>query len=96
VAVHRLLSLRLDRRRHPLAGDTRRRAVGAGLRAACGRDDVRPARRIAYALWFLLAGIAPKPLVRALAEGFLQPLRPRLIGRLLRRAGDQALWRADR
>ena len=86
VAVHRLLSLRLGGPGHPIAGDTRRRAIGAGLRAARARADVRPARRVAYGLWFLLAGTAPAGVVRLLADGFLQSLRPRVVARRLRRS----------
>ena len=52
IAVHRLLSLRLAGAGHPVAGDTLRRALGAGLRAAHARRDVGRARRAAYAGWF--------------------------------------------
>jgi hypothetical protein len=82
IAAHRLVSLRLGGAGHPIAGDSRRRALRAGLRAARGRTDVRLARRLAYAAWFLLAAVAPPAAVRILAKASVQSLRP---GRLTRR-----------
>jgi hypothetical protein len=68
LAAHRLVSLRLgDAGGHPVAGDTRRRALGAGLRAAGARADVSLARRAAYATFFLAAALGPAPLLRTLA-----------------------------
>jgi hypothetical protein len=84
IAAHRLLSLRLgDAAGHPIAADTRRRALAAGLRAAQGRFDVGRGRRAAYAGWFVVAAFAPPPLVRAIAEAALQPLRAASIVRRL-------------
>ena len=84
IAAHRLVSLRLGGPGHPIAGDTRRRAVGAGLRAARGRFDVGPARRAAYAAWFVAAAVVPARALRALAQASLQPLRPARSRRLRR------------
>jgi hypothetical protein len=81
IAAHRLLSLRLGGDGHPVAGDSRRRALGAGLRAAQSRFDVSPAQRLAYAAWFVLVALAPERVVRALGETFLQPLRPSRLAR---------------
>jgi hypothetical protein len=81
IAAHRLLSLRLGGPGHPVAGDSRRRALGAGLRAAMARFDVSPAQRLAYAGWFVLVALAPRSVVRALGETFLQPLRPSPLAR---------------
>ncbi|MEA2219214.1 MAG: hypothetical protein QOJ35_1840, partial [Solirubrobacteraceae bacterium] len=87
IAAHRLISLRLgDAAGHPVHADTRRRAVGAGLRAARGRVDVGGGRRALYAAWFLVAAVAPAPVLKTLAEAALQPLRPgSLARRLVRR-----------
>ncbi|MDX6676917.1 MAG: hypothetical protein QOE31_969 [Solirubrobacteraceae bacterium] len=76
IAAHRLVSLRLgDTAGHPIAGDTTRRALGAGVRAAVGRADAGIARRAAYAAWFLVAAVAPAPLLRAIAEAAFQQVR---------------------
>jgi glycosyltransferase involved in cell wall biosynthesis len=86
IAAHRLVSLRLGGPGHPIPGDSRRRALGAGLRAACGRVDARPARRAAYAAWFVLASVLPPAGVRVLAEAPLQSLRPGRRARWLTRS----------
>lgn len=77
IAAHRLVSLRLGHTTHPIRQDTRRRALGAGLRAALARQDVSPMRRAGYAAWFLAAAVAPRRGVRLLAEASLQPMRER-------------------
>ena len=86
IAAHRLVSLRLGGPGHPICGDTRRRALGAGLRAASGRFDVAPSRRASYAAWFALAAVAPRPVARRLAQAFLQPLRPGSVARRMSRS----------
>lgn len=86
IAAHRLISLRLGGPGHPVMKDTRRRALGAGLRASRGRFDVSRARRTAYSTWFLLATTAPAPAARALGEAFLQPMRPSALARRLSRS----------
>jgi len=86
IAVHRMLSLRLGGPGHPIAGDTLRRAEGAGLRAAHARRGVGRARRAAYAGWFLLAALAPPTALRVLADASLQSLRPGPLRRRWRRA----------
>jgi hypothetical protein len=84
VAAHRLISLRLGGPGHPVPGDTRRRALAAGVRAALGRTDVGPLLRAAYASWFLAAAVAPAPAVRALAEvAFPSPVGKPLVKRLI-------------
>jgi Glycosyl transferase family 2 len=75
-AAHRVVSLRLGGPGHPIPGDTRRRVLRAGLLAAQGRGDVRLARRLAYAAWFVLAVLGPPAALRVLAEASLQSLRP--------------------
>ena len=68
IAAHRLLSLRLGGSGHPIRNDTLRRALGAGVRASWGRDDVAIGRRMLYVAWFAAAATAPRPVVRALAR----------------------------
>jgi Glycosyl transferase family 2 len=87
LAVHRLSSLCLGTpEAHPLRGDSRRRALGDGLRAALGRTDLRLARRAVLGGWFLVAAVAPAPAFRLLAEFLLLPeRRPRVLRNLLRR-----------
>jgi hypothetical protein len=83
IAAHRLISLRLGGPAHPLPGDSRRRALGAGIRAALGRTDVTPARRTMFVAWLLAVSCAPRRSVRALAEAALQPVRRRPLRRLI-------------
>jgi hypothetical protein len=64
----RLVSLRLDASRHPVARDTRRGLTRLGLSSALGRHDVPPARRAGMALWFVAAGLAPRSTVWRLAR----------------------------
>jgi Glycosyl transferase family 2 len=80
-AAHRLLSLRMARSEHPFAGDSRRRALAAGVSAAIGRFDVGMQRRIGYVVWFLLVAIAPARFVPRLADIALQSPRPARKGR---------------
>jgi hypothetical protein len=77
VAAHRIVSLRLGGPGHPITGDSRLASLRAGLAAARGRFDAGPLRRIAYALWFLAAAVAPRPVLRGLAErSFQSPRNP--------------------
>jgi glycosyltransferase involved in cell wall biosynthesis len=92
--ANRLISLRLDPARHPLPGDTRRGVVADGLRAVRRRFDVSWPMKLAFVAWFLAVAVAPKPLVRRLAELFLFPerrasLNP-VLGRLRRGRGEPA------
>jgi glycosyltransferase involved in cell wall biosynthesis len=68
---HRLISLRLARPEHPVAGDRVWGLVRQGVRAAWGRRD-RPVRaRLAFMLWFGLLAVGPRPVVRWLGKRFL-------------------------
>src|SRR5207245_8883328 len=51
IAAHRLLSLRIAGGDHPIAHDTRRGALTAGVAAALGRKDVGIRRRVRYLAW---------------------------------------------
>ena len=64
----RMVSLRLDARRHPLAGDTRRGLTRLGLAAALGRHDLSTLRRAEMAAWFVAAGVAPRFAIPRLAR----------------------------
>ena len=80
LAAHRMVSLRLGGPGHPVRGDNRIRVVEEGIRAALGRSDVSPSRRVVYAVWFFAAAAVPSGWVRALGESFFMPSRrhPRL------------------
>ncbi len=73
--ANRLISLRLGRALHPVAGDTRLRLVRGGLRAARRRFDVSRGLRAAFAAWFLAMAIAPRRLAERLATWFMFPER---------------------
>jgi glycosyltransferase involved in cell wall biosynthesis len=92
--ANRLISRRLDRARHPSPGDTRRGLLADGLRAVRRRFDVSWPMKLAFDVWFLAVAVAPKPLVKRLAELFLFPerrasLNP-VLGRLRRGGGESA------
>ena len=67
-AAFRLVSLRLDASRHPVARDTRRSLTRLGVAAAFGRHDESASRRAGMALWFVAAGLAPRATVPRLAR----------------------------
>jgi glycosyltransferase involved in cell wall biosynthesis len=76
VVAHRLVSLRLGGRGHPIPNDTRWLALRDGLVAAWYRFDVPMRRRAAYAAWFIAAALGPARSLRALADATFQSLRP--------------------
>jgi glycosyltransferase involved in cell wall biosynthesis len=84
LAAHRLVSLRLGARDHPIAHDSRRRAFAAGLQAALGRNDVTARRQMLYLAWFAVAAVAPRAVVRALAQAAFRPRRTAWMPRLAR------------
>jgi hypothetical protein len=73
--ANRLISLRLDPARHPVAGDTRRGLVRGGLRAAGRRSDAAPALRAAFRAWFLAMAVAPRAAAVHLGTWFAFPER---------------------
>jgi Glycosyl transferase family 2 len=75
LGVHRLLSLRLGGAGHPVPGDSRWRAIAAGVGAARGHADVAPIRRAQYAAWFVAAGLAPRRSLPLLSRVALQQTR---------------------
>jgi hypothetical protein len=72
LGVHRMLSLRLGGAGHPVPGDSRWRAIAAGVAAARGRADVAPIGRAQYAAWFVAAGLAPRRSLPLLSRAALQ------------------------
>ncbi|MGN6664504.1 MAG: glycosyltransferase family 2 protein [Solirubrobacterales bacterium] len=89
--ANRLVSLRLDPERHPVAGDRPGALVADALRAARRRFDVSLPMKALLVGWFALEAAAPRRLARPLAELFLFPGRRarfnRLLGRLQRHHG---------
>jgi hypothetical protein len=75
-AGNRLLSYRLDRDRHPIAGDSRSRLLAFGVGSAMRRVDAPPLRRAAFAAWFLALTLAPQRMLPAVARPFvtIEPL----------------------
>jgi Glycosyl transferase family 2 len=77
--ANRMVSLRLDAERHPIADDTVFRLVVCGARAAGGRFDVSPVMRLMFLAWFAAAAVVPRRVVSGLAVRFLfVERRPRL------------------
>ncbi|HET8955206.1 MAG TPA: glycosyltransferase family A protein [Solirubrobacterales bacterium] len=71
--ANRLVSLRLEPARHPLAGDRRGALMADALRAVRRRFDVSAPMKALLAAWFALEAVAPRRLARPLAELFLFP-----------------------
>jgi glycosyltransferase involved in cell wall biosynthesis len=91
--ANRLISLRLDRERHPIAGDSRGGIVLDAVRAARRRSDAAAPKKLMFVAWFAVTAAAPRRFVGRLAELFLyserRPAFNRLLGRLQRRpTGD--------
>ena len=79
----RLASLKLDRERHPVAGDTVRRLIGPALLKAL-RQDERAARRVFHMLWLLALAAAPRPLAeRLVAFRFVPGTRSEFVTRAM-------------
>jgi glycosyltransferase involved in cell wall biosynthesis len=86
--ANRLVSLRLEPGRHPVAGDRRGALLADALRAVRRRFDVAAPMKALMMGWFGLEAIVPRRLARPLAELFLFPGRRsganRVLGRLQR------------
>jgi hypothetical protein len=81
--ANRMISLRLDPARHPVAADRRLRLARDAARAARRRDNVRAPMRLLFVAWFAAMAVAPRPLARRLAASFLFPRRRGPLNRLL-------------
>lgn len=80
----RLASLRLDPARHPAGSDTRLGLALLGLRSL-GTANLPRLRRAVLAAWFLLAGLAPRPIAeRVIAWRLVPGSRPPRIDRFLK------------
>ena len=84
IASHRLVSLRMGGHGHPIPNDSRRSALAAGMQAALGRTDVGIRRRMLYVAWFWTIALAPRRVVRALAQAAFGPRRTAWLPRLAR------------
>ncbi len=82
---NRMISLKLDPGRHPVAEDRVGSLLGEAARAVPRRRDVSPAMRAMYAGWFTAMAVAPRPLARSLALLFLFPERRGSLNRMLGR-----------
>jgi glycosyltransferase involved in cell wall biosynthesis len=84
--ANRLVSLKLEPERHPVAGDRPSSLLAKALRATRRRLDVSGPMKILLVTWFAAEALAPRRLARPLAELFLFPGRRtranRLLGRL--------------
>jgi glycosyltransferase involved in cell wall biosynthesis len=84
--ANRLVSLKLDPAQHPVASDRPLGLLRDAVRATRRRFDVSWPMKALLVAWFALEALAPRRLVRPLAELFLFPgRRPganRLLGRL--------------
>jgi glycosyltransferase involved in cell wall biosynthesis len=82
--ANRMISLRLEPDRHPVAGDTRASLFRAALIALRRRAEVSFAMKALFAAWFAAMAVLPRGAARPLAERFLFPERRTGLNRLLR------------
>jgi glycosyltransferase involved in cell wall biosynthesis len=86
--ANRLISLKLEPERHPVAADRPFSLLAKATRAVRRRFDVSWPMKVLLGAWFALEALAPRPLARPLAELFLFPGRRTrandLLGRLRR------------
>jgi glycosyltransferase involved in cell wall biosynthesis len=73
--ANRMSSLKIDPALHPIATDRTRKLLGDAVRAVGRRDDVSPAMKAMFVVWFAAMAVSPRPLARRLAELFLFPAR---------------------
>jgi hypothetical protein len=83
--ANRLISKKLDPARHPVSTDAVTRLMSKGVRAASRRFDVALPMKLGFGAWFVLMAVAPRPIARALAEGFALPERRAALNPLLGR-----------
>jgi glycosyltransferase involved in cell wall biosynthesis len=81
--ANRLISKKLDPALHPVSTDTVTGLVSKGIKAASRRFDVAVPMKLGFGAWFVLMAAAPRPMARALAEGFTFPERRAALNRLL-------------
>jgi glycosyltransferase involved in cell wall biosynthesis len=83
--ANRLISLKLEPRRHPLPADSLTGLLADAVRACRRRDNVSPTMKLMFGLWFAAVAISPRSLARRLAELFLFPARRDSLNRVLAR-----------
>lgn len=65
--ANRLISLKLDRKHHPIEDDHILKVLALGIRASFRRFDVSWPMRLIFAAWFVGAALGPRPVTRWLA-----------------------------
>jgi glycosyltransferase involved in cell wall biosynthesis len=83
--ANRLVSVKFDRERHPIAFDRPLGLLRDAIRASRRRFDVSWPMKAVLVTWFALEALAPRRLAKPLAELFLFPGRRTGINRLLGR-----------
>jgi hypothetical protein len=83
--ANRMISLRIEPARHPVATDSATSLLADAVRAARRRTGVSAAMKATFVAWFAAMAIAPRPLARRLAVLFLYPQRRSRLSRLLGR-----------
>lgn len=81
--ANRMISLRLDPARHPIAADGRGRILAEAVRATRRRANASAAMKLMFVAWFTAMSVAPRPLARKLAIAFLFPERRASLNPLL-------------
>jgi Glycosyl transferase family 2 len=81
----RLISLKLEPDRHPVAGDRVTGLLVDGVRAVSRRFDVSAEMKLLMAGWFVAMAVAPASFARRLAAAFAFPERRIRLNRLLGR-----------
>lgn len=90
----RMISLKLEPERHPLAEDTRWRLVCLGSVALARRFDVAVAHKFVMLAWLVALAVAPAAIARRLADQMLFPEhRPRWMNALLTWSRPRAIGR---
>jgi GT2 family glycosyltransferase len=86
---YRMISVCIDRSRHPVPGERRLGLLADGIRALARRDDVTLPMKAIMGGWFAAMAVSPPRIARRLAEFFLFPESRTgvngLLGRLHRR-----------
>jgi hypothetical protein len=83
--ANRMISLRLEPALHPIRGDSPRRLVGLGWRAAARRFNASLPFKLVFLTWLAAMAAAPRPLAHRLAVAFMEPQSRRGLNRWLGR-----------
>ncbi len=81
--ANRIASLKLERERHPIAGDTTGKLFRLALIAIARRRDVAWPMKALFRVWFALMALAPRSFARRLAEVFFYPEKRARLNRWL-------------